>query len=792
MWLDMKLFNLLNIALFGLCLTACGGGGGGSSQPSPQTNNNSSIVASSASSEASSDGIKESMTISGTVFNSAYIPNADIIVTVGDATFNAKTNAAGQYSVPITVSKKNLTVPIKIVATGDAQYPGTILATQLESTSKLLEQAGSDRVLDTTENPATNISNLTTAEYAFLTVPTKWGYALPISTDAELEEARQELSTIRKINVAAYLEITATDSRFKLPAAYKNTLEFAKDQASFDTFGAQVFEKDDTIIGTVSERIIKTNNLAYAGPDHAGTYILYDATSRNSYLLKLNADASGEFKANGVTTSLTWSKKSFAITLIFLTPVPTNESDYSGKWFMTGAEISGYDQYGNSSRADLLLSKSLIDPNGKTLYDKRSYLRIGIYDQAKFITPPLDKITGEWIGSEGVYQLNANGTGSFKSFALDTQAGVSWNLKDGTLSLKKDDGGVKNINFVQDLGAGYAYVKTDDKYFEYSVSQGMLIKPTKNLSVQSSEFFGSWIDSRRALNNFIYIRVMAPDGRAFADFGSSDWNWITNETKDGWTQSGYKQGDNEWTPSCDVAQGTNIDCRLFRTSTNKLIAIEGSNYYFVRTDKVYYDPANPSVENSLVLSKKIPEVHYFAPWIMTGRIMTFYHVDGLSTKVWNFSGDKLIVSDKSLASSFFSDNEITFTIKNNRLQYVRDNVALELELIKASEDGLMVCEFAQGSSCATGSKFLLSNKSPAKISLKVSGNGSIAPHSSLPYGIFPDGLFGNVVAYNVKPDAGSVVKSVTGCGGKLDYSNIYVTAEIRDACTITAIFDAIQ
>jgi hypothetical protein len=822
----MKLFNLLNTALFGLCLTACGGGG--SSQPSPQINTGSSIITSSASSdvssassdvssvssdvssvssdvssassearsassdvgsassEASSDGNKKSVTISGSVFNGAYISNADITVTAGDETFNAKTNATGQYSVLITVSKKNLTVPIKIVATGDAKYPGTILATQLESPSRLLEQAGFDKVLDATENPATNISSLTTAEYAFLTVPTKWGYVVSISTDAELKEVRQLLSTNRKIIVAAYLEITATDSRFKLPAAYKNTLEFAKDQASFDTFGAQVFENDDTIIGTVSERIKKTNNVTYGGPDHAGTYILYDATSGNSYLLKLNADASGELTANDITTPLTWSKDNLTVTLKFLTPVPTNESDYSGKWFMTGAEISVHDQYSNTSYADLLLSESLIDQNGKTLYDQQSYLRVSIYEQANFIAPPLDKITGEWIVSEGTYQINANGTGSFKPFTLDTQTEFSWNLKDGTLSLKKDDGRVENINFVQDLGVGYAYVKTDDRYFKYDIRHGILVKPMPNLTFSNSDLVGNWIDGGS------YIQVMTSDGRVLTNFGSSDLPWVLNETNDGWSQNGYKLDTNEWTQSCEVAQGTNIDCRLFKTFTNKIIAVEGSNYYFLRTDKVYFDPANPSVNYSLVLSKKLPEVNYFANWIKNRVTMPFYHVDGSSTKVWNFSGNKLVVSDKSLFDSVFSDDETTFAIKNNRLQYVRDNVALELELIQASEEGLMVCEFTQGSSCATGTKFLLSNKSPAKISLKVNGSGSITPHSSNSYWIFPDGLFGNVVTYRVTPDAGSVVKSVTGCGGKLDYSNIYVTAEIREACTITATFKPIE
>jgi hypothetical protein len=805
--LDMKLFNLLNTALLGLCLTACGGGGGGSSQPSPQINTGSSIVTSSASSEVSSvssevssvssevsstsseanlDGNKESVTISGSVFNGAYISNADITVTAGDETFNAKTNAAGQYSVLVTVSKKNLTVPIKIVAAGDAKHPETILATQLESASRLLEQAGSDKVLDATENPAANISNLTTAEYALLTAPTQWGYVLAISTDAELKEARQTLGTNRKITLATYLEIIATDSRFKLPAAYKDTLEFAKNEVFYDNFSGGVYEKDAELIPTLKEQIIKNNNLLKIGSNYVGTYILHRTTYGDSYWLKLNADASGELKANDVTTPLTWSKKNSIVTLKFLTPVPTNESDFFGKWFMTGAELSVYDQYDDASQADFIVSKSVINPNGEILYSDISFQRVTLYDQAQFIAPPLEKIIGEWVGTEGNYQINSDGSATFTSFYSPDKINLSWSLQNGVLSLQNAEGEVENISFLRDIGVGYSYVKTKDRYSKYDIKNGLLVKPMPDLAFSNSDLVGNWIDGNS------YIRVITSDGRVLTNFGSSDLPWVANETNYGWSQNGYKQGDNEWAPSCDVALGTNTDCRLFKTYTNKVIAIEGSNYYFLRTDKIYYDPANPSVNNSLVVSKKLPKVNYFAHWIKTWGTMPFYRVDGSSTKVWHFSGNKLVISDKSLVNSVFSDNETTFTIKNNRLQYVRDNVALELELIQASEEGLMVCEFTQGSSCATGTKFLLSNKSPAKISLKVNGNGSITPHSSNSYWLFPDGLFGNVVAYSVKPDTGSVVDSVTGCGGKLDYSNIYVTAEIREACTITATFKPIE
>ena len=586
--------------------------------------------------------VKESLAISGSVFNGGFIPNADITVTAGDATFNTKTNAAGQYSIPLTVSKKNLKAPISITAMGDAKYPDTKLSVQLDSMSKLLEQAGSDKVLDAKENAATNISNWTTAEYALLTAPSYWGYISPIPTDAELQAALQSLGTAKKVSLATYLEIIATDARFKLPLGYKNTLDFARDMASADTFAPEVYSKDPSIIPTISTRIAKEHSPA---PVDTGDYILSGA-GPSAYLIKLNPNGLGELKTKSVTTQLKWLKQDAKVIMTFVTPLETGSIEVDGKWVIKGAELSIVDRYADFSRADFVLHKSVINADGKELYRDSEFYKVDMFDQAKFVSPALDKIAGEWTSDLGIYQFNADKSGTFKPYndpAKITE--FSWSLENKALALKMSEGLIDTIYFVRDLDVGYSYVKISDSVYPKLLTKGMLIKPTQNLSLTKSDLVGNWVDSGNELSATSSIRVMTSDGIVYKDFVGVPSPWVINQTNDGWTQSYYKQGFNDWASSCDSAQGT--DCRIYRTYTNKVVAIKDSNYYSLRTEKIYYDKDQPSVINSLILSRKLPEIDHFAPWIKSKVRKSFYQVTGDTTKVWSFFENRLTLSNKS-------------------------------------------------------------------------------------------------------------------------------------------------
>jgi hypothetical protein len=309
-----------------------------------------------------------------------------------------------------------------------------------------------------------------------------------------------------------------------------------------------------------------------------------------------------------------------------------------------------------------------------------------------------------------------------------------------------------------------------------------LIKQQSDLQLKKADFVGTWFDSGSAVTNSSAIRVMTSDNLFFMNFGSWPTPWISKEGSNNWEYNIYLQN-NAWVSSCDLSVGTHPDCQLYRGYIDKVIAIKDDQYYSLHTQTFYDNSDKPYISYSLVKSSRLPEVTYFGQWIGDNAIKVFYQKTADGVKVWNFLSNQLIIGDKSLADYFNSGIAINLSLRGNRLQYKRDNVARELMLVNASENGLIVCEYNQGASCVAGTEFLLSNRSPAKISLKVEGLGTISSYKPSN----PDALFGSVAGFTLTPDVGAQIKNVTGCGGTLN-GNSYVTPEIRDACTITATF----
>lgn len=735
---------------------------------------------------------KKSLTINGLVLDGGVIPYADVTVIVGDSTFTTKANTSGQYSITLNVSSKNLYTPITITAVGDSTNPAVKLVSQLNSVARLIEQAGTDKTLDAKENLGVNVSNLTTSEYVLLTKPTWWGFVVPLGTDVQLQAALDSLGLNQKIGLATYLHILATDVRFKLPDTYKNSLDFIRDQANSDTFYSQVYAKDPALIASVNSLITGDINLIKAEPNVIGQYILYNQSGPDSYVLTLNADATGELKTTRFKSTVKWNKQASKIILSFPTPVATGMFEYEGQWVIKSAEVVIANSYSNFYLADLILFKSLVDGDGKQIYAGNEFVSVLQYDVSKFINAAAEKMIGEWVTDFGVYQINADKTATFKKHGASAQStAYTWGIDTNKLVLKANGVTSEEIYFVGDINVGYSYLRVSSgEYLQFRFSQGLLVKPQQNITLKKNDFIGRWLD-RGDIVNSTSIRVMATNNTVFTDFGAWPTPWSFNEANNSWDQNFYRQGYTSWLSSCDSAVGTNTDCKLSKSYANKVVAIDGDQYYALRAETTYPSTYETfSVSYTLLQSKKIPEIQYFSQWIMSSTPKTFYQktLDGI--QVWNFYENKLVIATKSLSNMGLFNNVITFSLKNNRIQYVRNNIPLELLLVSASENGLTVCEYKQGANCAAGTEFLLSNRSPAKISLKVEGSGTILAYPASDTASNPAALFGNTATFDVRPDAGSLVKSVTGCGGVFNF-NRYTTAEVRDACTITATFSRI-
>ncbi len=270
-----------------LTLSACGGGGGSADKTpvnpsSVATTSSSSISAPSSSSSISSSSSVSSLalssssssskkanvvTITGLVTDNT-IPNATVTIYVGSQTFTTTSDANGKYTINLTVDDANLNKPIKAVAKGGAAQSEVEFVSLLPSFKTLIEQAGNDAMLNSVENFAVNITNVTTAEYALIE-QNKFSTA----TDAELETAKKNISDAEKLKLAALIKIVVDSPDYNLPNGVNTTLELVSNKTTSDAYAATL---DASLIQSTIKTILNDKTLTPSSP-LLGSWVMDDA-----------------------------------------------------------------------------------------------------------------------------------------------------------------------------------------------------------------------------------------------------------------------------------------------------------------------------------------------------------------------------------------------------------------------------------------------------------------------------------------------------------------------------------
>lgn len=215
--------SMLASILAVVVLSACGGGG------------NSSPSTSSSSSSAPLAEVK----IQGVVSYGSPLANADVTVTAGATIATAKTDATGKYAVTIKAPAADAAKLVKAVARGTGVQSEIELASQLPSLTVLIQQAGSDKVLESSENFDVNITNLTTAQYSLLLNSDN-----PTLMDVDLEAAKFLVSGYYQQKLAALLQLIIERPEYQLPAGVTSTLELVVTHPS-GLFGLLDFLEND-------------------------------------------------------------------------------------------------------------------------------------------------------------------------------------------------------------------------------------------------------------------------------------------------------------------------------------------------------------------------------------------------------------------------------------------------------------------------------------------------------------------------------------------------------------------
>lgn len=290
--------SLLSVAV--LSLTACGGGSG--DKPPPITAASSSSVASTSPSSASSDNSVatssassaiESSAVSSIEFSSSsvlgsssslnnsssvssrqgvvvtitglvtdtVIPNAQLFFYVGDQIHTAQADANGKYTIAITANEVDATKPIKVVATGGQGQEYVEFVSLLPSFNTLNQQAGSDSLLISDENLAVNLTNVSTAEFALISQAN-----MSITTDAELELARNSINENDKFTLAALIKIVVDREEYSLPTDVNTTLALVIDKPTSGSFLAAINAQDPTLVQNTINEIRRDSSLVEKNP----------------------------------------------------------------------------------------------------------------------------------------------------------------------------------------------------------------------------------------------------------------------------------------------------------------------------------------------------------------------------------------------------------------------------------------------------------------------------------------------------------------------------------------------
>lgn len=294
-----------------ISLAGCGGGGGGSPSESPivssattsssvsstavssslatsssssSTSLSSSVSSSSLVSSSSADNSSVSSSSSSSATNSAsnsaksftltgvvtdkVIPFANVTFYVGNQTYTTTADANGKYSIKLSANEADFSKPIKAVAKGGQDHADVEFVSLLPSFNTLLAQAGSDATLDSVENLAVNITNVTTAEYALIE-QSKFNLA----TDADLSIAQKGINETEKRKLAALIKLVVDNTEYNLPNGVNSTLDLVINKATSDAYAATL---NTNVIESTIKTILNDKSLTPSTP-LLGSWVMDDA-----------------------------------------------------------------------------------------------------------------------------------------------------------------------------------------------------------------------------------------------------------------------------------------------------------------------------------------------------------------------------------------------------------------------------------------------------------------------------------------------------------------------------------
>jgi hypothetical protein len=178
--------------------------------------------------------IQARLQLSG-VASDAPLADAEVLVEIGGTAYATRTNAAGEYSVPVSIAQPGGLVAVS--ARGSGAQSQTRLVSLVGDADMLVAAADADGNVASTQLPALDATQFTTALAALVSrngTPT---------TAAALAQAAAAVPPAELLNLATLIHRVA-DQGLPLPAGVADTFELASNRALADEMVAAQLQND--------------------------------------------------------------------------------------------------------------------------------------------------------------------------------------------------------------------------------------------------------------------------------------------------------------------------------------------------------------------------------------------------------------------------------------------------------------------------------------------------------------------------------------------------------------------
>lgn len=258
-----------------------------------------------------------SLTIDGLATDSP-IANADINVQVGEQTYNTNADASGQYSIELQIDDDLTEGMVQISAQGKQAQAVAHLSSIVGTFATLRAQAGDDNVLQSTENFAVNVTNLSSAKTALMS---KANAGQAILTDGKITELATSIDANRLLEIATAIKVVidkaASNPALALPEGIDNTLELLASDEALGDYITQV--KNSPEFAEAAEEMLADSNITNAHIDEAvrAYYISACNLCFGEHFEMSASDNTGRFYAYDGSHVFTFSRTNNQITLDF-------------------------------------------------------------------------------------------------------------------------------------------------------------------------------------------------------------------------------------------------------------------------------------------------------------------------------------------------------------------------------------------------------------------------------------------------------------------------------------------